>query len=27
MIGEHDSASLVHQGEKESMFIADVAKR
>ena len=27
MIGEPDFASLVHQGEKESMFLADVAKR
>src|ERR1700739_3353830 len=27
MIGEHELASLVHQGEKESMFLADVAKR
>src|SRR5256886_13950042 len=27
MIGEHEFASLVHQGEKESMFLADVAKR
>jgi predicted regulator of Ras-like GTPase activity (Roadblock/LC7/MglB family) len=27
MIGEAEFASLVHQGEKESMFLADVAKR
>ena len=27
MIGEPDFASLVHQGEKESMYLADVAKR
>ncbi len=27
MVGEHEFASLVHQGEKESMFLADVAKR
>ncbi|PYO16126.1 MAG: dynein regulation protein LC7 [Gemmatimonadetes bacterium] len=27
MIGEHGCASLVHQGQKESMFLADVAKR
>src|SRR2546425_3289919 len=27
MIGENEFASLVHQGEKESMFLADVAKR
>jgi len=27
MIGEHEFASLVHQGEKESMLLADVAKR
>jgi len=27
MIGEHEFASLVHQGQKESMFLADVAKR
>jgi len=27
MIGEDDFASLVHQGERESMFLADVAKR
>src|SRR5947208_5452069 len=27
MIGEHEFASLVHQGEKESMFLDDVAKR
>src|SRR5215471_5311195 len=27
MIGEPDFASLVHQGEKESMFLADIAKR
>ena len=27
MIGEQEFASLVHQGEKESMFLADVAKR
>ena len=27
MIGEPEFASLVHQGEKESMFLADVAKR
>jgi len=27
MIGEPEFATLVHQGEKESMFLADVAKR
>src|SRR5437870_9924775 len=27
MIGEAEFASLVHQGEKESMYLADVAKR
>ena len=27
MIGEDEFASLVHQGEKESMYLADVAKR
>jgi predicted regulator of Ras-like GTPase activity (Roadblock/LC7/MglB family) len=27
MIGEAEFASLVHQGERESMFLADVAKR
>src|ERR1043166_6424820 len=27
MIGEQEFASLVHQGEKESMFLADIAKR
>ena len=27
MIGEREFASLVHQGEKESMYLADVAKR
>ncbi|HTY06247.1 MAG TPA: roadblock/LC7 domain-containing protein [Gemmatimonadales bacterium] len=27
MIGEAEFASLVHQGEKESMFLADVARR
>jgi predicted regulator of Ras-like GTPase activity (Roadblock/LC7/MglB family) len=27
MIGEAEFASLVHQGEKESMFLADIAKR
>ena len=27
MIGEPEFASLVHQGERESMFLADVAKR
>src|SRR5580765_8425717 len=27
MIGEQEFASLVHQGEKESMYLADVAKR
>ena len=27
MIGEPEFASLVHQGEKESMYLADVAKR
>lgn len=27
MIGESEFASLVHQGQKESMFLADVAKR
>lgn len=27
MIGEPDFASLVHQGERESMYLADVAKR
>src|SRR5258706_5340028 len=27
MIGEHEFSSLFHQGEKESMFLADVAKR
>src|SRR5438094_8174331 len=27
MIGDHEFASLVHQGQKESMFLADVAKR
>src|ERR1700752_2806480 len=27
LIGEAEFASLVHQGEKESMFLADVAKR
>src|SRR5207245_10348924 len=27
MIGEAEFASLVHQGERESMYLADVAKR
>lgn len=27
MIGEHEFSSLFHQGEKESMYLADVAKR
>jgi predicted regulator of Ras-like GTPase activity (Roadblock/LC7/MglB family) len=27
MIGEQEFASLVHQGEKESMYLADVARR
>ncbi|MGH7699089.1 MAG: roadblock/LC7 domain-containing protein [Gemmatimonadales bacterium] len=27
MIGESEFASLVHQGEKESMYLADIAKR
>lgn len=27
MIGEHEFASLFHQGEKESMYLADVARR
>ena len=27
MIGEDDFASLVHQGEKESMYLADIVKR
>jgi len=27
MIGEQEFASLVHQGEKESMYLADIAKR
>src|SRR2546430_13944584 len=27
MIGEAEFASLVHQGEKESMYLADIAKR
>jgi predicted regulator of Ras-like GTPase activity (Roadblock/LC7/MglB family) len=27
MIGEPEFASLVHQGERESMYLADVAKR
>ena len=27
MIGEPDFASLVHQGEKESMYLADIARR
>src|SRR6266545_3420271 len=27
MIGEPEFASLVHQGEKESMYLADIAKR
>src|SRR5581483_10600753 len=27
MIGEAEFASLVHQGEKESMLLADIAKR
>ncbi len=27
MIGEAEFASLVHQGERESMFLADIAKR
>jgi predicted regulator of Ras-like GTPase activity (Roadblock/LC7/MglB family) len=27
MLGEPDFASLFHQGEKESMYLADVAKR
>ncbi len=27
MIGEHEFASLFHQGEKESMYLADVAHR
>ncbi|HYT71802.1 MAG TPA: roadblock/LC7 domain-containing protein [Gemmatimonadales bacterium] len=27
MVGENEFASLVHQGETESMFLADVAKR
>jgi hypothetical protein len=27
MIGENEFSSLFHQGEKESMYLADVAKR
>jgi len=27
LIGEHDFRSLYHQGEKESMYLADVARR
>jgi hypothetical protein len=27
MIGEQEFSSLFHQGEKESMYLADVAKR
>lgn len=27
LIGEHDFNSLFHQGEKESMYLADVARR
>ena len=27
MIGEQEFASLVHQGEKESMYLADIVKR
>jgi predicted regulator of Ras-like GTPase activity (Roadblock/LC7/MglB family) len=27
MIGEEEFASLVHQGERESMYLADIAKR
>ena len=27
MIGEHEFSSLFHQGEKESMYLADVAHR
>src|SRR2546426_7907808 len=27
MIGEAEFASLVHQGEKESMYLSDIAKR
>ena len=27
LIGEHEFASLFHQGEKESMYLADVARR
>jgi predicted regulator of Ras-like GTPase activity (Roadblock/LC7/MglB family) len=27
MIGEHEFSSLFHQGEKESMYLADVARR
>jgi hypothetical protein len=27
MIGEAEFASLVHQGERESMYLADVARR
>jgi predicted regulator of Ras-like GTPase activity (Roadblock/LC7/MglB family) len=27
LIGEHDFSSLFHQGEKESMYLADVARR
>jgi len=27
LIGEHDLRSLYHQGEKESMYLADVARR
>ena len=27
MLGEHEFSSLFHQGEKESMYLADVARR
>jgi predicted regulator of Ras-like GTPase activity (Roadblock/LC7/MglB family) len=27
MIGEHEFSSLFHQGEKESMYLADIAHR
>jgi predicted regulator of Ras-like GTPase activity (Roadblock/LC7/MglB family) len=27
LIGENDFSSLVHQGEKESMYLADIARR
>jgi len=27
MIGEHEFSSLFHQGEKESMYLADIARR